>query len=134
MRGERPGRIMRCMKKRLPFAIALLAFALPVNAADGLELAAKSKSMAGASGPARNASAPFVESHDPLAGLFMREEQERRGPQGTCQAAATDLCYDLASGRVTYTGARRYMPQVGGLTAESVSVRRDSVVLRYSFR
>ena len=90
--------------------------------------------MAGASGPARNAAAPFVDSHDPFAGLFLREEQERRSPAGTCQAAATELCYELASGRLTYKGARRYMPQVGGLTAESVSVRRDGVLLRYSFR
>ena len=42
----------------------------------------------------------FVASHDPVAGIFLREEQERRGPSGTCEAAATDLCYDLASGLV----------------------------------
>ena len=123
------------MKNRLSIAAALLAFALPANANDGLDLAAKSKSMAGTAAPARNASAPFVASHDPLAGIFMREEQDRRGPAGTCEAAAIDLCYDIASGRVTYKGARRYMPQLGGgLAADSITVKRDAIVLRYTFK
>ena len=123
------------MKNRLSFAAALFALAFPANASEGLDLAAKSKSMAGTGAPAHNASAPFVASHDPLAGIFLREEQERRGPSGTCEAAARDLCYDLASGRVTYSGARRYMPQLGnGLAPDSISVRRDAIVLRYTFK
>ena len=123
------------MKNRLPIAAALFALALPANANDGLDLATKSKSMVGTSAPARNASAPFAASNDPLAGVFMREEQERKGPSGTCEAAATDLCYDLSSGRVTYRGARPYMPQLGsGLTADSISVRRDAIILRYTFK
>jgi hypothetical protein len=123
------------MKNRLSIAAALFALAFPANANDGLDLATKSRSMAGTGAPSRNASAPFVAGHDPLAGIFLREEQERRGPQGTCEAAAIELCYDLAGGRVTYRGARQYMPALGsGLTAESISVRRDAIVLRYSFR
>jgi hypothetical protein len=123
------------MKNRLSLATALLALAFPANAGEGLDLATKSRAMAGTGAPAPNASAPFVASHDPLAGIFMREEQERRGPAGTCEAAARDLCYDLAAGRVTYTGARRYMPRLGnGLAAESVSLRRDAIVLRYTFK
>ena len=123
------------MKNRLSLAAALLTLAFDASANDGLELAARSKSMVGTGAPALNASAPFVASHDPLAGVFMREEQDRRGPTGTCEAAALDLCYDLSAGRVTYKGARRYMPQLGsGLAAESISVRRDAVVLRYSFK
>lgn len=122
------------MRNRLSLPFALLLAAFPAGASDGLELAAKSKSMAGTGAPARNAAAPFVASHDPLAGIFLREEQERRGPRGTCEAAATDLCYELTAGRVTYRGARQYMPKLDGLSAESVSVRRDAVVLRYSFK
>jgi len=122
------------MKNRLPILVALFALASPANANDGLDLATRSKGMVGTSAPAKNASAPFVANHDPVAGIFLREEQERRGPSGTCEAAATDLCYDLASGRVTYRGARQYMPQVGGLTPESVSLRRNTLNLRYSFK
>lgn len=123
------------MKNRLSFAAAIFAFAMPANASEGFDLATRSKAMVGTSAPAPNASAPFAASHDPLAGIFMREEQERRGTSGTCEAAARDLCYDLGTGRVTYTGARRYMPQLGtGLVADSVSVRRDAIVFRYTFK
>ena len=105
---------MRGMKNRMSLATALFALALPANANDGLDLATRSKAMVGTAAPARNANAPFVASHDPMAGIFLREEQERRGPRGTCDAAATDLCYDLTSGRVTYRGARQYMPKMEG--------------------
>lgn len=37
-------------------------------------------------------------------------------------------------GRLLYRGARRYMPAFDGLAAEGISIRRDRVVLRYSFR
>jgi hypothetical protein len=37
-------------------------------------------------------------------------------------------------GRLLYRGARRYMPAFEGLAAEGISIRRDRVVLRYSFR
>ena len=126
---------MQGMKNRLSFAAALGTLAFPANAGGGLDLAAKSNSMVGTGAPAANAAAPFVASHDPLAGIFLREEQDRRGPSGTCEAAARDLCYDLTSGRVTYTGARRYMPELGnGLAPHSISVRRDAIVLRYTFK
>lgn len=57
-----------------------------------------------------------------------------RGPHGACEHSASDLCYDLADRRIVYRPARRYMPQFDGLTAESVSLRRDAVRFRYSFR
>jgi hypothetical protein len=55
-------------------------------------------------------------------------------PRGACDASASDLCYDLTDRRIVYRAARRYMPEVGGLTAESISLRRDGVRLKYSFR
>jgi len=125
--------MIQAMKNRFSIAAALFAMALPANAHEGLELAAKSKTMAAAPA-AGSAPAPFVSGRDPLAGIFLREEQERRGFNGTCTAAATDLCYDLATDRLTYRGARRYMPPVEGLTPDSVSLRRGVVVLRYTFK
>jgi hypothetical protein len=55
-------------------------------------------------------------------------------PRGACEANGSDLCYDLGDRRIVYRAARRYMPEVGGLTAESISLRRDGVRLKYSFR
>jgi len=53
---------------------------------------------------------------------------------GTCEAAARDLCFDAADGRIVYRSARKFMPQFDGLTPESVSVRSNRVTLKYSFK
>ena len=46
-----------------------------------------------------------------------------------------DACREgFDGGRLLYRGARRYMPAFEGLAAEGISIRRDRVVLRYSFR
>ena len=84
--------------------------------------------------PAKAADAPFRAGRDPMPELLLREEQERRGPRGACDVNATSLCYDMADGRVVYRPARRYMPAVEGLKAESISLRRDKIVFKYSFR
>jgi len=119
------------VKKRILIAASLFATAFAVQAHEGLDLAQKSMAAAGAT---KSAPASLVAAHDPLPELFLRAEQERRGPRGACELAATDLCYDLTDGRLTYRGARRFMPRFEGLTAESISVRHDRVVFRYSFR
>jgi len=109
---------------------------LPVWAAEGVELSAKTKSLAIATAvpPAKQAEAPFTRGgRDPMPELMMRDEQERRGPAASCENAATSLCYDLADRRIVYRQARAYMPKLDGLRAESVSLRHDRIILKYSF-
>lgn len=116
--------------RRLIVATAVLAsLASTAQANDALDLSLKSQPVS-----TKQAEAPFVAGRDPLPFILMREEQERRGPQGSCEAAARDLCFDAASGRVVYRAARKYMPQFDGLTAESVSLRGNRITLKYSFK
>lgn len=116
--------------RRLIVATAVLAsLGFTAQANDALDLSLKSNTLS-----AKQTEAPFVAGRDPLPFILMQEEQERRGFRGTCEAAARDLCYDAASGRVVYRAARKYMPQFDGLTAESVSVRGNRVTLKYSFK
>jgi hypothetical protein len=133
-RGAIAGR-MALMNKRLP--IVVLALLAPAIAAanDGLDLAIKSKSMAAAASTQAMVAAPAAHARDPLPELLLRAENEQRaiGSAG-CRQAASDLCYDLKEGRIVYGGARRYMPSIEGLRAESVSLRHDGFVLRYSFK
>lgn len=114
-------------------AIAIVAsLGLPARAAEGVDL--RSSSLASASArAAKSVDAPFRAGRDPLPEMILTEELERRGPRGSCETATTDLCYDLRDGRVVYRRAREYMPRIGGLTPESISVRRDRIVLKYSF-
>ena len=118
---------------------AAAAAALPV-AAEELSIHAKSLAAASAMAltpaPAKLAEAPFVANRprDILPELLMREEIERRTPAGGCDASATDLCYDLKEARLVYKPARAFMPSMPGLRAESISLRHDRIVLKYSFR
>lgn len=134
---------MRWKELEMRRSIAVTALtaltALAAQANDGVELSLHSKMMAAAAViPAKQADAPFQagipSGRDPLPELLLREEQEHRGPSGTCEASTTTLCYDLADRRVNFRAARAYMPKVDGLTAESVSLRHDRLILKYSFR
>jgi hypothetical protein len=117
------------------FCTALIAgLALPAVASEGVDLSVKSKSMAAASElPAKNAVAPFRHARDPMPELLLREDQESRGPSGACENGSSSLCYDMASGKIVYRGARQYMPKIDGLTPESMSLRRGRLTLKYSF-
>lgn len=121
--------------RRSTSLIALLAtVTLPVMANEGLELSAKARSSAAAAAATpKHAEAPFSAGRDPMPELLLREEQERRTVRGACDSAAS-LCYDLADGRVVYRPARQYMPKFDGMRAESISLRHNKIVLKYSFR
>jgi len=119
----------------LTAVLASLAFAASGN--DGAEISIQARSLASAAAgaiPARQSDAPFKAGRDPMPELILREELARRGPRGSCESSATDLCYDLGEARIVYRPARRYMPTLDGLQAESISLRRDRIVFKYSFK
>ena len=123
-------RIIGAMEYRISIATCLVLGSALAHAHDGPELT--QKSIAAASAPA--APAPFTgRARDPLPELMLRAESARRVAHGGCDQAVTDLCYDGAAGRIVYRAGRRYMPRIQGFTPESISVRHDRVVLRYSF-
>jgi hypothetical protein len=126
--------------RRLIVATAILSLAFAARANDVSDSSLKTKALAAAAvvTPApRTIEAPFTSSslHDPLPQLLLAEEQERRNVRGgTCEAAASDLCFDAVDGRVTYRGARKFMPQFDGLKPESMSVRNNRINFKYSFK
>ena len=119
--------------RRLPAVTLAALLALPTLAAESVDLRTRSLASASTAAAAKSADAPFRAGRDPLPEMILTEELERRGPRGSCETATTDLCYDLRDGRVVYRRARGYMPRIDGLTAESISVRRDRVIFKYSF-
>jgi hypothetical protein len=70
--------------------------------------------------------------HDPLTENALRSERADALVRSGCRLQ--DVCYEAAEGRVVYRGARRYMPTWHGMEPEGLSLRRDRLVLRYSFR
>jgi len=123
------------MRRSLLITTVLASLALAAQANDGMDLRTKSL-VSAASTPSVNLEAPFRAARDPMPELLLREEQERRvnGLASSCDTTTTALCYDMADRRVVYKGARQYMPQFAGLQAESVSVRHNRIILKYSFK
>ena len=117
-------------------ALAVLAFA--ASAHDGVELSMKTKALAasgsGALSVAKQGSAPFTYARDPMPQLLELEQQDKPVAHSTCDATLKNVCYDLTEQRVVYRGGREYMPSMQGLRAESVSLRHNRIVLKYSFR
>jgi hypothetical protein len=69
-----------------------------------------------------------------MGGVPLPAQQAQPGLRGVCEVSGSDLCYDLADRRIIYRPARQYMPKLDGFTAENVSVRRDGIRFRYSFK
>ena len=122
----------------------LLAVSLAAAAANDGPVELRTKALAAAastsvlagpmSGPAHRLDAPFMPAtHDPMPVILQEEEQVQRASVGRCDGA-TALCYDAIDGRLVYRGARQYMPKVDGLSADSVSLRRNTVVFKYTFK
>lgn len=125
------------MRRSLWVTLTLASLGLNAQANDGMESTLKSRAMASASASASVTSlsqAPFTQARDPLPAMILRDEQASKVSRGTCQHSGQDLCYDLADRRIVYRPIRQYMPKFDGLTPENVSLRRDRIVVKYSFR
>ena len=125
------------MRRSLWVPILLASLGFDAHGNEGVESTLKARAMASASASSKVAvasQAPFITARDPMPEMILREEQERHGSRMTCQHSGDDLCYDLADRRIVYRPVRQYMPKIDGLTAENVSLRRDRIVIKYSFR
>ena len=121
-------------------AVAALAIALAaapsVEAGDStarLPLQLKPKAAFAAAVAPSHSSAPFViPSSEPDLDLLPRRDERLERSRSSC-SGENSLCYDPHSGRIVYKPARSFMPDLPGLTRENISVKRDRIVLRYSF-
>jgi hypothetical protein len=55
----------------------------------------------------------------------------RKSSRG-CEDSGLELCIS-ADGRLTVPGAKRFLPELPGLTPERLTVKRSGVVFGYSF-
>ena len=78
--------------------------------------------------------APFVMPvpNEPDPELLPRRDERLEQSRSSCSGDRS-LCYDPNSGRIVYKPARALMPDLPGLQRENISVKRDRIVLRYSF-
>lgn len=77
--------------------------------------------------------APFVSpSAEPELELIPRRDARAESSRSSC-AGERSLCYDAGSGRIVYKPARQLMPEIPGLQRENISIRRNRIVLKYSW-
>jgi hypothetical protein len=123
------------MKAGLTLAVTMLAVALPTGAhaeESSRALQLRSKSAIATVVPHR--SAPFVQplgevEREPL---FSRRDLREDESRSSCESSSA-LCYDQGSGRIVYKPARQLMPSLPGLQPDSISVKRDKIVFKYTF-
>jgi hypothetical protein len=133
-------------------AAMLATLGLAAHAGEGFDFAPKSQAMTSAaavssaaisSAPAlappaaapHNVLAPFTAARSPMPDLApTREEPKARGPRGACESPTIDVCYDLSEGRIVFRPVRRYMPKLGELEPDSVSLRPNRITFKYTFK
>jgi hypothetical protein len=118
---------------------ALIAIAVALNAIPGgaiaedqQSLTLRSKSAIATAVPHR--SAPYVQpvGEPEREPLFSQHDARQDQSRSSCESQR-DLCYDNTSGRIVYKPARQFMPGLPGLQADSISLKRDKIVLKYTF-
>ena len=120
--------------KVLILALALGLAAAPKLAAAGEPKALELRPKAALAASAPHNSAPFVNPSalEPELDLVMRRDERQAESRSSCSSERA-LCYDPGSGRIVYKPAREFMPDIPGMQRENISVKRDRIVLRYSF-
>ena len=83
--------------------------------------------------PTHNA-APFVVQPigEPEIELVPRQPMRLNESRSACDGTNA-LCYDPSSGRIEVASARTFMPDLPGLRRETISIKRDRIVFRYTF-
>ena len=127
---------------RFAFAasIALTGLALSAQAQEGFELATRAKSLAASSSlvglpDVRQYAEPAIVGPQTRAGeLLANHAVDPRRPRADCEITSTDICFDMRERKPVYRGVREYMPTVEGLRPESVSMKREGIVFKYSFK
>ena len=123
--------------------MALLLLALPrlaagqeKGASDGKALQLRPMSIIEPS-PLALQRAPFVGGvpGEPYLDLNLPPEDERlKQSRSSCDRVGQSLCYDAASGKIVYKKTREYMPDLPGMRAEHISLRRDRITFKYTFQ
>lgn len=118
----------------LLLATTLMGVCASAVALDTAEILRKAKGYAVPAPANRVAVGDPLEIPAAMFDLVPRSDHGVPTPRGACEGNASNLCYDVDSKRIVYRPIRKYMPTVEGLTPENISVKRNAIVLKYSFK
>ena len=107
---------------------------MPAHAADPQAPLLQLRPKAGIAPAPSHSAAPFVvqPASEPDVDFIQQQPQHGKDNHFTC-GGENGLCYDPTSGRIEIASARSYMPDIRGLRRETISLRRDRILFKYSF-
>lgn len=121
---------------QIKFAIAaatLAALVAPQAAASdtakSLELRPKA-ALAAASIAPNHSDAPFIAPVAQGEVDFTPQREVAHVSPSSC-GLQQEICYD--AGHIVFKPARKLMPEIRGLTADNITVKRDRIIFRYTF-
>lgn len=124
------------MRRTILIAVAAASLALGARANDGVaDLSLRTKALAAAATVRDIPSSPAAPADTMMPLLpVMGESDVVLVPRSSCALSGREVCYDALTGHIVVRPAREYMPHIGGLTAENLSVRHNRVTFTYSFK
>src|SRR5436190_20224651 len=123
------------MPALIAFAVATVApVAEAAEASTRSPLQLRPKAALTAAVAPTHSSAPFVLPlvPEPELDLLPPPDPRLEASRSSCSGQSS-LCYDPQMGRIVYKPARALMPEIPGLQRENISLKRDRILLRYSF-
>ena len=121
------------MKLAITAVLLVIAAAAPQAVRAALELAPKAALAAASSIAPPHTAAPFSSPSPQLSEVDFSPVPEVRHMSNSSCGMDREICYDMESGRIVFKPARALMPQIRGLTADNISVKRDRIIFRYTF-
>jgi len=120
--------------KILVMALAM-GVAAPAQAAEPQAQALQLRPKAGLALAPTHSSAPFVvhPASEPEIEFSAPHPAQQGGSNFLACNGGGAVCYDATNGRIEVPSARNYMPEIPGLKRETISVRRDRIIFKYTF-
>jgi hypothetical protein len=108
-------------------------FALPAFAQESSSLRLKPRLMSSDTVAAWRASDEAIAATLTPAPLFSPDYIQRDQMLGSCELSGALMCYDRRNG-IAFKPSRNLMPEISGMQREGISLKRDKITFKYSFR
>ena len=84
--------------------------------------------------PALRARPSLIRKENDSIDMFRGSQRNPQRLPNACDQNSGSLCFDYQSGRTVYKPMRKLLPEIPGMTAHNLSLRRNKIVAQYTFK
>lgn len=77
---------------------------------------------------------PLIRKDNDSIDIFRGSPRTLERLPNACDQNSGSLCFDYRSGRTVYKPMRKLLPEIPGMTAHNLSLRRNKIVAQYTFK